>query len=67
MFRDIKNKNGQGTYDPVHSPERNVSNSAHNGDQTTLDFSGGHVALVMGLWSRPAVADEAAGAERSAP
>jgi hypothetical protein len=55
MFNDIKNKNGKGTYDPVHSPERNVSGVGHNGDKTTLDFSGGHLAIVMGLWSNPVV------------
>lgn len=51
MFKDITNKNGTGSYDPPHSPERNVSNVGHGGDQTTLDFSGGHVALIIGLWS----------------
>jgi hypothetical protein len=67
MFKDIKNKNGKGTYDPVHSPERNVSNFAHNGDQTTLDFSGGHLAIVMGLWSNPAVAKEEPSAQQAKP
>jgi hypothetical protein len=66
MFKDITNTNGKGSYDPVHSPERNVSNSGHNGDQTTLDFSGGHLALVMGLWSNPVVRTEPA-AGTSAP
>lgn len=51
MFNNISNKNGSGSYGPAHSPERNVSGSGHNGDQTTLDFSGGHVALTLGLWS----------------
>ena len=58
MFNDIKNTNGTGTYATPHSPERNVSNVAHNGDQTSLDFSGGHVALVIGLWTNsPVTAD----------
>lgn len=58
MFKDIKNKNGQGSYDPAHSPERNVSTFGHNGDQTTLDFSGGHLAIVVGLWSAAPVSAE---------
>ena len=58
MFNNITNKNGQGSYDPVHSPERNVSGVGHGGDQTTLDFSGGHVAVVIGLWSNPPVSSE---------
>ena len=51
MFKDISNKNGSGSYATPHSPERNVSNTGHNGDPTVLDFSGAHVALVVGLWS----------------
>jgi len=55
VFNNISNKNGTGSYDPPQSPERNVSTTGHNGDQTTLDFSGGHIALVVGLWSGPPV------------
>lgn len=58
MFNNITNKNGEGTYNPAHSPERNISTLGHNGDQTTLDFSGGHIALVIGLWSNPPVTSE---------
>ena len=60
MFKDITNKNGTGDYNPVHSPERNVSTFGHNGDQTTLDFSGAHIALIVGLWSAAPVTDVAA-------
>ncbi len=49
MFKDISDSNGTGTYNPPQSPEQNVSNVGHNGDQTTLDFFGGHVAMVIGL------------------
>jgi hypothetical protein len=51
MFKNIQNSNGTGAYSSVASPERNISDIGHNGDQTTLDFSGGHVAIVLGLWS----------------
>jgi len=52
IFNNITNKNGKGVYNPAHSPERNVSGLGHNGDNTTLDFSGGHIALVLGIWSQ---------------
>ncbi len=55
QFKDITDKNGTGAYNPPQSPEQNVSDIGHNGDQTTLDFSGGHVALVIGLWSNAPV------------
>lgn len=51
VFHNIANRNGQGSYDPPHSPEQNVSSSGHNGAQSSLDFSGPHVALVIGLWT----------------
>jgi len=51
QFKDIQNSNGHGAYSSVGSPEHNVSDNGHNGDQTTIDFSGGHVAVVLGLWS----------------
>lgn len=51
QFRDIKNKDGSGSYGSVHSPERNVSSLGHAGAASVLDYSGGHVAVVFGLWS----------------
>lgn len=59
VFKEIKNSNGSGTYATPHSPERNVSTIGHNGDQTELDFSGAHVAFVIGLWSNAVVKDDA--------
>jgi hypothetical protein len=58
MFRDIKNKNGSGTYETPRPTENNISTFAHNGDPTVLDFSGAHVAIVLGLWSNPPVSRE---------
>jgi hypothetical protein len=52
-FTDISNKNGSGSYGSPHSPERDVSGIGHGGAQTTLDFSGPRLSLVIGLWSNP--------------
>jgi hypothetical protein len=59
MFDNISTSDGSGSYNPPQSPERNISTVAHNGDRTTLDFSGGHVALVIGLWSGSPVYSQA--------
>jgi hypothetical protein len=57
-FTNVSNGNGTGTYGTPHSPERNITTTGHNGDQTTLDFSGGHVAVLIGLWSGAPVSDD---------
>jgi hypothetical protein len=51
VFNSLSTSNGQGAYDPPPNPDRDVSGNGHNGDQAHLDFSGPHVALVIGLWT----------------
>jgi len=58
-FTNITTENGTGFYSSVSSPERNISAIGHHGNVTALDFSGGHIAIVMGLWSNPPINREA--------
>jgi hypothetical protein len=51
VFNNIATSNGVGAYQSPQSPDQNISTFGHGGDRTTLDFSGGHVAIVVGLWS----------------
>jgi hypothetical protein len=58
-FSDVSTANGTGAYRSVSSPERNISAIGHRGNVTALDFSGAHIAIVLGLWSEPYVNREA--------
>ena len=51
VFGSITDTNGTGSYQGVGSPEHNVSTIGHNGDQSSLDYSGPHIAILIGLWS----------------
>jgi len=53
FFSSIQDANGTGTYSNVGNPEHNVSSVGHNGSQTSLDFSGPHMAVLVGLWGAP--------------
>jgi hypothetical protein len=51
VFNDVNNSNSSGTYSGMNGTSHNTTASGQPGAQTSLNFSGPHIAITLGLWS----------------
>jgi len=58
VFNNVNNSNGTGTYSGNNGTSHNNTASGQPGAQTSLNFSGPHLGMTIGLWSNaPVVKD----------
>ncbi|HTB22944.1 MAG TPA: hypothetical protein VK914_09580 [bacterium] len=51
VFNDVSNSKGTGTYSGMNGTAYDTTPSGQQGPKTSLNFSGPHIAITLGLWS----------------
>jgi hypothetical protein len=68
VFNDVTNSNSTGTYTGQNGTSHDTTASGQPGAQTSLNFSGPHIAITLGLWSdEPINHEEGGGGASSTP